>query len=210
MKDQFSYLDGPLQKNFNRNLICLKIFRGVNFQKHHHTLLNLTMNQPNIANLPKSPEVSGRVKEIIQLLGLEPHPEGGYFKQMFRSGVDVVLKDNRGDRRALTHIYYLLSKGDESVWHMVKSEEIWNFYEGDGLELRLLKLEDKEEQVVNLGQLNGSQVPSFVIPANVWQTAKPLGEYALVGCIMAPGFEWDDWKILPEGIKSPLDIKEAK
>ena len=168
------------------------------------------MNKTDIAPSLAQVSYSEEAKKIVKQLGLEAHPEGGYYNRVYASNVSVELKDGRGERKALTHIYYLLSRGEHSVWHKITSDEIWNFYEGDPLELRLINPSDKEERVVLLGKLDETHVPSFLIPAGSWQTAKPLGEYVLVGCSMAPGFQWEDWSVLPEGCKTPLELPDIK
>jgi len=155
-------------------------------------------------------EYSVRVQQIISHLEMKPHPEGGNFKANYKSSLEITAKDSHAERIAMTHIYYLLSRGEKSIWHKVKSEEVWNFYEGDSLELKWINPEDKKEQIVILGILDKITVPSFVIPRNCWQAAKPLGEYALVGCTVAPGFEWEDFEILSKDFESPLDLPEFK
>jgi uncharacterized protein len=140
-----------------------------------------------------------RVTELIAALDLQPHPEGGFYRQMFRSEVQVTPLDRRGLRAALTTIYFLLPKGSFSRWHQVASDEVWHLYEGGPLEL--LELGASEESVVRhrLGPVgSGSDAPVCTIGAGIWQAARPLGDYAFVGCTVGPGFDWADFRLLAD------------
>jgi uncharacterized protein len=134
-----------------------------------------------------------RVQALIQRLGLEPHPEGGYFRQVYRSASVVRPADGRGERAALTTIYFLLVKGQVSAWHRVRSDEVWHFYEGDPLELTWIDAEAKDVGTFRLGPVDEGQAPVAVIAAGWWQSARPLGAYTLMGCTVGPGFEYSDW-----------------
>ena len=125
--------------------------------------------------------------EIIGLLGLERHPEGGWYKQTF---VDEVA----GGRAHSTLIYYLLERGDRSAWHRVDSAEVWHWYAGAPLELRVGK------SILALGNdLVAGQRPQGVVPRGEWQSALSLGEWTLVGCTVAPGFEFASFELAPPG-----------
>ena len=137
-----------------------------------------------------------RAKELIQTLGLEPHPEGGYFVEAFRSSLLVSPSDGRTRRSALTVIYFLLVQGVFSRWHRVLSDEAWHWYEGDTLELLTVRPEGGSVSGIMLGPLSGSSAPLHVVPAGWWQAARPLGAYALVGCSVGPGFDHSDFKLL--------------
>jgi uncharacterized protein len=138
-----------------------------------------------------------RIAELIETLHLEAHPEGGRFAQLYRSASTVVPNDNRGPRAALTTIAFLLVKGEVSAWHRVRSDEAWHFYEGDPLELTWIDAAKKEVIVRVLGPASEGSSPVAVVPAGCWQTARPLGAYALAGCTVAPGFEYDDFELAP-------------
>ncbi len=131
-----------------------------------------------------------RAEELIESLALEPHPEGGWYRQLFKSGERVTRHHDGAERTALTTIYFLLVEGTFSQWHVVQSDEVWHFYEGDPLELMT-----RDERVI---LDSGHRV--HVIPARVWQSARPLGAYALVGCTVGPGFEFDDFEIGNAGV----------
>lgn len=140
-----------------------------------------------------------RAAELIAALDLQPHPEGGFYRQMFRSEVQVTPLDRRGLRAALTTIYFLLPEGSVSRWHQVASDEVWHFYEGDPLEL--LELSASGESVLRhrLGLVGSrADAPVCTIGAGIWQAARPLGEYAFVGCTVGPGFDWADFRMLAD------------
>jgi predicted cupin superfamily sugar epimerase len=125
--------------------------------------------------------------EVIALLGLERHPEGGWFKQTF---VDEVP----GGRAHSTLIYYLLERGDRSAWHRVDSAEVWHWYAGAPLELLIGK------GSLALGnELAAGQRPQGVVPRGEWQSAQSLGDWTLVGCTVAPGFEFAHFEMAPKG-----------
>ena len=125
---------------------------------------------------------------LIQLLTLKPHPEGGHYRETFR---DV------GPGRALsTAIYFLLKSGEVSRWHRVDAAEVWHYYRGAPLELRIGK------QTYVLGaDIDEAEVPQIVVPAGAWQAARSLGDYTLVGCTVAPGFEFDHFEMAPDGFE---------
>ncbi|MDX1581630.1 MAG: cupin domain-containing protein [Alphaproteobacteria bacterium] len=127
-------------------------------------------------------------EEIIDRLDLEPHPEGGHFREIYRAVA------SSGERSALTSIYYLLRSGERSAWHRVDASEVWHFHAGDPLELSL-SLDGKTQSYrLGTGLLEGEQ-PQVVVPPHVWQSARPLGEWTLVGCTVGPGFEFDGFEL---------------
>jgi hypothetical protein len=136
-----------------------------------------------------------RARDLISELSLQPHPEGGYFREVFRSEHKVQPLDERSARPALTTIYYLLTKGQHGRWHRVASDETWHFYEGDPLEVYWID----GQTVVHQEVLGTGNHPMCVVPSGCWQAAKPLGEYSLVGCTVGPGFDFQDFEILSEG-----------
>ncbi len=124
-------------------------------------------------------------EETAQRLGLIPHPEGGFYRETFRSPIRLRLPDGRV-RRASTAIHYLLPAGAHSRWHRVTSDEIWHHYDGGAL--RLYRL--------GLGEVRLSRSePQAVVPAGVWQAAEPEGEAVQFGCTVAPGFEFEDFAL---------------
>ena len=137
-----------------------------------------------------------RASELIQLLNLRPHPEGGHFTETFRSSLRVTPKDSRGERAGLTLIYFLLVKGSISRWHQVASDEAWHWYEGSPLDLFAADAETGVIRHLRLGPLTVDSAPQRVIPAGDWQAARPTGDYALVGCSVGPGFDYSDFTLL--------------
>jgi uncharacterized protein len=130
--------------------------------------------------------------EIIKLLGLQPHPEGGHFYQTFR---DTQLID--GKRAGSTAIYFLLARGQHSHWHRVDAAEGWHWYAG--APLRLAIVEDGKERIVTLGtDLKAGQRPQAIVPAHAWQSADTLGDWTLVGCTVAPAFVWEGFELAPK------------
>ena len=139
-----------------------------------------------------------RAKDLIRELDLKCHPEGGYFREVFRSRHNVQPLDQRPARRALTTIYFLLVKGQYGRWHRVASDEAWHFYEGDPMEIYWIDGRDAVHQEL-LGPGTSNAHSMCVVPAGCWQAATPLGEYSLLGCTVAPGFEFQDFEMLSEG-----------
>jgi uncharacterized protein len=144
---------------------------------------------------------SDRRGELIARLGLVAHPEGGYYSEVYRSPAVVKPADRREARPALTTIYFLLAAGQVSRWHRVLSDEVWHFYEGAPLELSLVPPDLGPVQHRRLGPVQPDQLPTLVVPAGWWQAARTTGEYTLVGCTVAPGFDFADFALaadLPE------------
>jgi uncharacterized protein len=131
--------------------------------------------------------------EIIETLNLKPHPEGGCYIQTFR--------DADGDERGQsTAIYYLLKAGERSHWHRVTdAAEVWHFYAGSPLKLRLAKDGEAAREVILGVDLKNGERPQAVVIANEWQSAESLGEFTLVGCTVAPGFEFEKFEMAPPG-----------
>ena len=125
-----------------------------------------------------------------------PHPEGGYYREIWRGAQGVETGDGRGTRAALTSIYFLLSFGAISRWHRVRSDELWHHYEGAPLELLLVPPDEFRLERRRLGALGPGQEPVRPVPANWWQAARSLGPYTLVGCTVGPGFEFADFELL--------------
>jgi predicted cupin superfamily sugar epimerase len=137
--------------------------------------------------------VNRRARAIIELLGLAPHPEGGFYREMFRSPLDVDTQE--GHRAASTAIYFLLPGGTLSALHRVRSDEVWHHYGGDPVALHILR--DGSHQILRLGRdLAGGERPQQVVVAGVLQAAVPSGsDYALCGCTVAPGFDFADFEM---------------
>jgi predicted cupin superfamily sugar epimerase len=132
---------------------------------------------------------------VIRLLDLRPHPEGGHFRETFH---DVRTVD--GGRAASTAIYFLLARGERSHWHRVDAAEVWHFYAGAPLMLEIARGETGPVERLTLGpDLVSGEQPQAVVPALTWQAAQSLGDWTLVGCTVAPGFEFNGFELAPKG-----------
>ncbi|MBK7117122.1 MAG: cupin domain-containing protein [Proteobacteria bacterium] len=136
-----------------------------------------------------------RARELIATLRLAPHPEGGFYRETWRSP-QRVIGGARPERSAITTIYFLLAAGGFSAWHRVQSDEVWNWYEGDALELLLAPPDCSRIDRRMLGGVAVGREPALTVPAGWWQAARPQGDYALCGCTVAPGFDFEDFSFL--------------
>ncbi len=135
--------------------------------------------------------------DIIRLLDLKPHPEGGHFRETFRDARMV-----EGGRAASTAIYFLLARGERSHWHKVDAAEVWFWHAGSPLVLEMAETERGPVRRITLGaDLAAGERPQAVVPAGVWQAADTLGDWTLVSCTVAPGFEFSGFELAPKGWK---------
>ena len=133
--------------------------------------------------------------EVIRLLGLEPHPEGGHYRQTFRDS-----RTADGTRPASTAIYFLLARGERSHWHKVDAVEVWHYHAGAPLRLEIAAGAQGPVERVTLGpDLIAGERPQAVVPTHIWQAARSLGEWTLVSCTVAPGFEFAGFELAPAG-----------
>ena len=135
----------------------------------------------------------------VKKLKLEPHPEGGWFKEVYRSKETIdhsALPDKfTGSRNYSTAIYYLLEKGDYSAFHRIKSDELWHFYDGDSLEIIEIALSGELTKHILGLDIDAVTRPQITIPAGSWFAARPLGNYTLAGCTVSPGFDFQDFEM---------------
>jgi predicted cupin superfamily sugar epimerase len=137
--------------------------------------------------------------EMIRLLELEPHPEGGHYRQTFR---DARMVDGRA---ASTAIYFLLARGERSHWHRVDAVEVWHYYAGAPIELEIAADAKGPVEGLTLGpDIAAGERPQAIVPVHAWQAARSLGEWTLVGCTVAPGFEFKGFELAPKDW-SPAD-----
>ncbi len=133
--------------------------------------------------------------DVIQLLDLKPHPEGGHFCETFRDPRTV-----DGARAASTAIYFLLARGERSHWHKVDAAEGWHYHAGAALELAIAADPSGPIERVTLGpDLVAGERPQAIVPAHAWQAARSLGEWTLAGCTVAPGFDFRGFELAPKG-----------
>ena len=131
--------------------------------------------------------------EIVRLLDLKPHPEGGHFREMFRDP-----HADASGRAASTAIYFLLARGERSHWHRVDAVEVWHHYAGAPLVLEMAQSAQGPVRRMKLGDdLAAGERPQGVVPAGHWQAAESLGAWTLVGCTVAPGFEFASFELAP-------------
>ncbi|MEF2553678.1 cupin domain-containing protein [Aurantimonas sp. A2-1-M11] len=138
--------------------------------------------------------MSSRALQLVRTLDLKPHPEGGWYRETFRDAAT-----GEGGRAASTAIYYLLEAGETSEWHRVTdAAEVWHWYGGAPLVITISP-NGHDASAHRLGpDVEAGERPQFVVPAGCWQTATSLGEYTLVGCTVAPGFDFASFEMAPE------------
>jgi predicted cupin superfamily sugar epimerase len=131
--------------------------------------------------------------DIIARLELKPHPEGGHYRETFRdAGLDAA------GRTRSTAIYFLLARGERSHWHRIDAAEIWHYYAGGPLTLQMA--DDAGKRSIRLGaDLNAGEIPQAIVPAHAWQAAESAGDWTLVGCTVAPGFDFASFELAPKG-----------
>ena len=136
-------------------------------------------------------------QEVIAELGMQPHPEGGHYRETFRdNNVDA------GGRSRSTAIYFLLARGERSHWHRVDAVETWHYYAGAALTLRIA--DDKGQRSVKLGaDLAAGEEPQAIVPPHAWQAAESNGDWTLVGCTVAPAFEFSGFTLAPKDWAPP-------
>ena len=121
------------------------------------------------------------------------HPEGGRYKQVFKSNATVKTSDGRS-RSAITHIYFCLEKNEVSRFHLVCSDEVWNLYQGEGI--RIYQWDNANKRLSTTELSAETEAYCHVVPAGIWQAAEPMGDSVLVGCSVGPGFDFDDFALI--------------
>jgi predicted cupin superfamily sugar epimerase len=155
----------------------------------------MAITAAELINLPSDPALIATVADVIRLLDLKPHPEGGHFRETFRDSRTL-----EGGRAASTAIYFLLARGERSHWHRVDAVEVWHFHAGSALALETAQNGSGPVERVTLGpNLDAGERPQAIVPAHAWQTAESLGDWTLVGCTVAPGFDFSGFELAPKG-----------
>ena len=130
--------------------------------------------------------------DVIRALALEPHPEGGHYRETFRDARTIA------GRSASTAIYYLLARGQRSQWHRIDAAEVWHHYAGAPLALSVAT--PGMARVIRMGSdIAGGEQPQVVVPASAWQSAQSMGDWTLVGCTVSPGFEFSGFELAAKG-----------
>ncbi len=132
-------------------------------------------------------------EEVVRRLDLQPHPEGGWYRETFR---DAPGADGRSRSTA---IYYLLARGQRSHWHRVDAVEVWHWHDGAPLALSICEAGARPDRLILGRDLTAGQQPQAVVPQGWWQAAESLGDWSLVGCTVAPGFEFAGFEMAPPG-----------
>jgi uncharacterized protein len=135
--------------------------------------------------------------EMIARLELKPHPEGGHFRETFRDA-----RADANGRPVSTAIYFLLARGERSHWHRIDVVEVWHYYAGSALALEIA--DGDARRSVRLGpDLAAGEVPQAMVPPHAWQSAMSCGDWTLVGCTVAPGFDFAKFELAPKGWAPP-------
>ncbi|MBR1248617.1 cupin domain-containing protein [Bradyrhizobium sp. AUGA SZCCT0169] len=130
--------------------------------------------------------------EIIARLALKPHPEGGHYRETFRDS-----RTDASGRSRSTAIYFLLARGERSHWHRIDAVEVWHYYAGSALTLKIA--DDDGEWSFRLGpNLAAGEQPQAIVPPDTWQAAESTGDWTLVGCTVAPGFDFATFEMAPK------------
>jgi predicted cupin superfamily sugar epimerase len=140
--------------------------------------------------------------DLIAVLGLQQHPEGGWYRETWRADAAP------GERAAGSAIYFLLRTGDLDAWHRVDAAETWHWYAGSPLELSIVEEgSGRPTLVVNVlgADIATGQRPQIVVPANGWQQSRTLGDWTLAGCTVSPAFEFAHFELAPEGWEPPRE-----
>ncbi|WP_298898818.1 cupin domain-containing protein [uncultured Psychroserpens sp.] len=142
-----------------------------------------------------------KIQQIIKQLELQPHPEGGYFKETYRSSGEIKndsLGDNyNGQRNYSTCIYFLLTSDNFSALHRIKQDEIWHFYNGSPIRLHVISESGIHTEHLIGNDLNKGEVPQYIVPGGCWFAAEVIDKnaYSLVGCTVSPGFSFEDFEL---------------
>ena len=129
---------------------------------------------------------NNKCDKLIDELKLIPHPEGGHFVETFRDS-----------KNQISHIYYLLKKGETSHWHKINKNELLVFYDGDPLQVLLSKDRVHTQKIIMGKDINNDHKYHFVVKAETWFSMVPLGQWSLIGCIVVPAFDYKDFELAP-------------
>ena len=140
-----------------------------------------------------------RPTDVVDALGMQPHPEGGWYVETWRG------KAGDGGRPVASTILYLLRSGERSHWHRIDAAEVWQWSGGEALELRIWLEGTSTVRTTRLGgDVTAGETPQAVVPAGAWQAARPLGAWTLVGCIVAPAFDLAGFQLAPPDWEPPI------
>ncbi len=142
-------------------------------------------------------DIDDKVQAIVERLQLQPHPEGGFFKETYRCGEQFIPDGFTASRNISTAIYFLLTRDNFSAFHRIRSDEIWHHYLGDALEIHMITKTGSYERVRVGKQLEKGEFPQFTVPAGTWfaSCVADGGSFGLAGCTVAPGFDFADFEL---------------
>ena len=149
-------------------------------------------------------------QQLIELYNLQPHPEGGWYKETYQSKEQIdadSLPERFGGSRAFsTAIYFLLEQGNFSAFHRIKSDECWHFYAGDPLVVYVLQQDGTLDEIMLGNDITNGQLFQYVVPANCWFASRPAfdSKFCFVGCTVAPGFDFADFEMADAAVLSAL------
>jgi len=133
-------------------------------------------------------------QDLIRMLALKPHPEGGHFRETFRDPKQIAA-----GRSVSTAIYFLLARGERAHWHRIDAVEIWHWCAGAPLQLEIAAAPGRVERVTLGGDISAGLRPQAVVPPQAWRAAQTLGDWTLLGCTVAPGFDFAKHEMAPQG-----------
>ncbi|GAA4270896.1 cupin domain-containing protein [Aquimarina gracilis] len=145
--------------------------------------------------------MNSKINEIVKALRMDPHPEGGYYKETYRSeGVvnkSALVGNFSGDRNYCTAIYFLLTSENFSAFHRIKQDEIWHYYQGSSLYVHVIDQKGEYHRYAVGMHLDQGELPQLVVPAGCWfaSSVKEIDDYSLVGCTVSPGFDFEDFEL---------------
>jgi predicted cupin superfamily sugar epimerase len=134
-------------------------------------------------------------ERLVRELQLTPHPEGGHYRETYRDA------SGSGERAHSTAIYFLLQAGEVSRWHRVDAAEVWHYYKGASLELKIAQEGRAAHRLVLGADIARGEHPQIVVPPNAWQSARTLGAFTLTGCTVAPGFDFAKFELAEDGFE---------
>lgn len=134
-------------------------------------------------------------EELVLKLGLQPHPEGGYYKETYRSEEVIHSSDMEGERSMSTAIYFMLTSGNFSAFHRIKSDELWHFYKGAPVKIHVINQKGHYETVLLGNDIAAGETLQATVPAGFWFASETTGDFSLVGCTVSPGFDFRDFEL---------------
>lgn len=148
-------------------------------------------------------------QQLIDRLQLKPHPEGGFYRELFRSEKKVTRHSDQAERSALTTIYFLMPEGVTSAMHLVLSDEVWHHLEGAPLDVIVCDDDFVNMETHSIGSVLNQMEAEYVVPAGYWQAARSTGAWTLVSCVVGPGFDFLDFTMLRDNAEKVAMFEKA-